>query len=147
MIAKIKGKSFSNVVITLHLHYITVGNTIVVKSDNRNIENWWINQKTDWKSQKTRWHNDQWHTSLKATLSLSKIKVFRHSAKAGVSQNPLQKVWDVSELFWMGNFGDNPQKLHFPIFWAPKTYYWGQKLYLPSGKFILGLSYFSHKSI
>ena len=51
------------------------------------------------------------HTSLEATLR--KIKLFKQSANAGVSQKPIQKFWDVSQLFWMGDFGDIPQK---PIF-------------------------------
>ena len=41
------------------------------------------------------------HTMLEA--SLRKIKCHKHSANAGVSQKPIQKFLDVSELFWMGD--------------------------------------------
>ena len=51
------------------------------------------------------------HTSLEATLR--KIKLFKQSANAGVSKKPIQKFCDVSQLFWMGDFGDIPQNLTF----------------------------------
>ena len=41
-------------------------------------------------------------TSLEA--SLRKIKSLKHSANEEVSQKPIQKFWDVSQLFWMGDF-------------------------------------------
>ena len=64
------------------------------------------------------------HTSLEATLR--KIKLFKQSANAGVSKKPIQKFCDVSQLFWMGDFGDNLQKLTFLEFFGPsKLNFWG----------------------
>ena len=64
------------------------------------------------------------HTLQEA--SLRKIKCHKHSANAGVSKKPIQKFWDVSKLFWMGDFGDNPPKTHFfRIFWTLRTYFLG----------------------
>ena len=66
------------------------------------------------------------HTSLEATLR--KIKLFKQSANAGVSKKPIQKFWDMPQLFWMGDFGDSPKNLtFFKLFGAPKLIFGVQK--------------------
>ena len=60
------------------------------------------------------------HTSLEA--SLRKMKCLKHSANAGDSQKPIQKFWDGSQLFWIGDLGDYPLVFNF---WVPKSIFWG----------------------
>ena len=52
-----------------------------------------------------------------------------YPANAGVSQKPIQKLSDVSQLFWMEDFGDNPPKLNFFNFLGQKIIFGVEKSY------------------
>ena len=71
---------------------------------------------------------NNWHTSIEA--SLRKMKCLKHSTNAEVSQKPIQKFWDVSQLLWMGKLSDNPTKHHFFQFFLPINFILGVKTHI-----------------
>ena len=82
------------------------------------------------------------HTSLEPLIR--KNKCSRQTANAGDLHLLLERWGDVSELFWMGDFGDIPKKLRiFPFLEHIKLIFGVKKFILPQNGFFGG-SYLKH---
>ena len=78
---------------------------------------WWVTYTMKLNNWKSNCSDYSVHTSLEPRSRGKKCP--GQTANAGGFQWPLERWEDVSQLFWMGDFGDSPQKLTFFQFFGP----------------------------